>query len=273
MKPQNSFYYLFLKVGILVLPSFWMVHFAYGLLMNKQYEIGSFLLVLGVFFNYYMVNWCYKKIKRDVNVKKDVSVIDYFVKFYIGISLALTILGVVLVVLHLFFGIQIRYVDFDANNWLQFSLFLGAVVSVSVCEEMVFRGLVFGYLKNIDVNVWYVILVSSIISSVFHWLFFAHYFFSLSLWWFIIAFFVTTVLSYLYVYFKSIWTGLFFRLVMEVLLILIYDFEAIKIWSLDNVLNSYGLFTLFLVVVLLLLIVGIGIREYYFYYRKRIDLS
>ena len=107
------------------------------------------------------------------------------------------------------------------------------------------------------------ILVSSAVFSISHWIFFGQNIFNGSWAWFIITFFVGFVLSYLYVYFDSIWAGLFFRLIWELLLIMIYNIGIVKIWGVDRLLNSYDLLAVITMGVLFVFIVGFGIVKYY----------
>ena len=133
--------FLFLIVGMIVLSSLWVVDLGYHLFVVGENVIGCLLLILVVPYNYFMVKWVSKKKMEQNRISYGVFLKDFFIKTYVGVSLAIVLMGMILLIANVFFGIQIGYTMFDTGSWKQFLIISGALISISICEELGFRQL------------------------------------------------------------------------------------------------------------------------------------
>jgi CAAX protease family protein len=177
--------------------------------VNQLKTIGNIFMILFPILTYLGVRLFNRRINK-LNINQYGFHFKHFFKyFFIGVSFALAMTTIILLISSMFFGIKIRFMGLKSEFEAPLLDLLLTYTIVGVWEEFYFRGLVFNtFLKN-RFGFQFSAIVSSILFSIVHWS--SNTMTEASWTWYIGILSIGYILVFLYVSTNSIWSVAFFH--------------------------------------------------------------
>ena len=200
---------------------------------NINNTIGNLILMSFSVIVYFAVIFFNKNINK-LSASHIGFYFDGFIKSsLLGIGLAIGIMGAVIIVASIFFGIQFEFISLKVDFGMSLIDLLSTFLVVGLWEEFYFRGLMFNTLLKNKFGFHLSAILSAFLFSVIH---FESFDMSTTSWlWYVGIVLIGYLLAYLYSYTKSTWSVVSFHLFWNMLATLIdANKNAIGLFQITN---------------------------------------